>query len=68
MISLKNIRDKMVQVEGYIKTADANSFIATQGTVSTTNNLSGLPLSHYNCGGSCSWTCSGGCSHGAGNR
>ncbi|QVW56313.1 hypothetical protein pEaSNUABM6_00177 [Erwinia phage pEa_SNUABM_6] len=67
-ISLKNIRDRVQNVEGYISTAQANNYIATRGTVSSTNNLAGLPLSHYNCGGSCSWTCSGGCSYGAGNR
>ncbi len=39
----------MGQVEGYIKTTDANNYIANQGTVSTTNNLAGLPLTHYNC-------------------
>jgi len=67
-ISLKNIRDRVQNVEGYITTAQANNYIATRGTVSSTNNLAGLPLTHYNCGGSCSWTCSGGCSYGAGNR
>ncbi|QVW56040.1 hypothetical protein pEaSNUABM10_00177 [Erwinia phage pEa_SNUABM_10] len=67
-ISLKNIRDRVQSVEGYITTAQANNYIATRGTVSSTNNLAGLPLTHYNCGGSCSWTCSGGCSYGAGNR
>ncbi|ANZ49257.1 hypothetical protein FDI85_gp109 [Erwinia phage Machina] len=67
-ISLKNIRDRVQNVEGYITTAQANNYIATRGTVSSTNNLAGLPLSHYNCNGSCSWSCSGGCSYGAGNR
>lgn len=66
MISLKNIRDRVGQVEGYIKTTDANNYIANQGTVSSTNNLAGLPLTHYNCNGSCSWACSGSCSKGAG--
>ena len=66
MISLKNIRDRIGQVEGYIKTTDANNYIANQGTVSSTNNLAGLPLTHYNCNGSCSWACSGSCSKGAG--
>ncbi|QVW55309.1 hypothetical protein pEaSNUABM29_00269 [Erwinia phage pEa_SNUABM_29] len=68
MISLKNIRDRLVAAEKYTTTAQANSYIANQGTVSTTNNLASLPLSHYNCNGGCSWSCSGSCSHGAGNR
>ena len=68
MISLQQIRDKLVQVEGYIRIDDANEYVRNRGTVANTNNLAGLPLSHYNCGGTCSWTCSGGCSYGAGNR
>ena len=68
MISLKNIRDRLVTAEGDITTAGANNYIANQGTVSSTNNLSGLPLSHYNCNGGCSWSCSGSCSRGAGGR
>lgn len=68
MISLKNVRDRMVVAEGYITTAQANSYIANSGTVSTTKNLAGLSLGYYNCNGSCSWTCSGGCSKGAGFR
>lgn len=68
VISLKSVRDRLVAAEKYITTAQANNYIATQGTVSTTNNLAGLPLSHYNCNGGCSWSCSGSCSRGAGNR
>lgn len=68
VISLKNIRDRVQATEQYITTAQANNYIANSGTVSATNNLAGLPLSHYNCNGGCSWSCSGGCSYGAGNR
>lgn len=67
MVSLKNIRDRLVAAEKYLKTTDANNFIAGSGTCSQTANLSGRPVSSYTCGGSCSWTCSGGCSKGAGN-
>lgn len=65
-ISLKNIRDRVANVEGFITTASANDYIANRGTVSGTQNLAGLPLEHYNCGGSCSWTCSGSCTYGVG--
>lgn len=67
-ISMKNLRDRVGVIEGYISTNQAKDYIANRGTVSSTNNLAGLPLSHYNCNGGCSWSCSGGCSHGAGNK
>ena len=68
MVSLKEIRDRLQRAEGYVTTAQANNFIATQASVSTTNNLASLPVSQNNCNGACSWTCSGGCSKGAGYR
>jgi phage tail sheath gpL-like len=68
MISLKNIRDRLVTAEAYLKTADAANYIANSGTCSSTNNLAGRPVGSFTCGGSCSWTCSGGCSKGAGYR
>jgi len=67
MVSLKNVRDSLVLAEKYIKTVDANNYIANSGTCSSTANLASRPVSNYTCGGSCSWTCSGGCSKGAGN-
>ena len=68
MVSLKDLRDRLQRAEGYVTTAQANNFIATQASVSTTNNLGSLPLSHYNCNGGCGWSCSGSCSRGAGGN
>lgn len=66
MISLKELSGRVVNAERYLTTQQAINYINTQGSVSSTNNLAGLPLSHYNCNGGCSWTCGGGCSKGAG--
>jgi len=59
-VSEKDIGNRVRIVEGYITTAQANSYIANSGTCNNTNNLGGIRAGAYNCGGTCSWTSSGG--------
>lgn len=67
-IKLSQLADGITTAEGYLKTTDANTYIRTKGNVKSTDKLNNLPVAHYNCGGSCSWTCSGSCSQAAGGK
>lgn len=59
-VSLKDIGNRVSNIERYITTGQAVDYIANRGTCNNTNNLGGIRAGAYNCGGTCSWSSSGG--------